>query len=165
MQYVPHKVRDPTMWTPNFSYWRVHTIPIFDVRVSKLEGTVEQTRLWLVIAGQTTIYGRTPLNQPSIGAHVFLPMFEAPFEAFWMLFRILVNIQSVANILKLNICFNVWVFFQFVFTIRALKQHPSCFLPVLKPQNAIPTMSASEDLLFNESKVCICDAFKLICRL
>ena len=92
--------------------------------------------------------GLTPLNMPSIGGRVFLPMLKARFEGFWTPFKFFSSIQSVGNFLNFNICFNVWVVFRLVFVVRAFKQHPLCFWPVFEPQNAILAMSPSEDLLF-----------------
>ena len=107
-----------------------------------------QMRLIAYPDHKTTLFKSTPLNMPSIGARVFLPMFKARFEGFWTPFKIFSSIQSVGNFLNFNICFNVWVVFRLVFAVRAFKQHPPCFWPVFEPQNAFPAMLPSEDLLF-----------------
>ena len=58
-----------------------------------------------VLAIPNVVEGRTPLNMPSIGARVFLPMFKARFEGFWTPFKIFSSIQSVGNFLFLTLTY------------------------------------------------------------
>ena len=97
--------------------------------------------------GQLALKGGTTLNQLPIGLHVKILNFNGRFEAYWATFGMLSWYQSIQNRWKFNICFNVWVVVGIVFAVRARKQHPPCFWPDFKPQNAIPTPSHHTGLL------------------
>ena len=91
--------------------------------------------------------GGTTLNKPPIGLHVKILNFNGRFEAFSARYGMFLFHQPIQNRWKFNICFNVWVVFRLVFTVRACKQRPLCFWPVFKPQNVIPTSSHYTGLL------------------
>ena len=91
--------------------------------------------------------GGTTLNKPPIGLHVKILNFNGRFEAFSARYGMFLFHQPIQNWWKFNICFNVWVVFRLVFTVRACKQRPLCFWPVFKPQNVIPTSSHYTGLL------------------
>ena len=97
--------------------------------------------------GQKALKGGTTLNKPPIGLHVKILNFNGPFEAFSARYGMFLFHQPIQNRWKFNICFNVWVVFRLVFTVRACKQRPLCFWPVFKPQNVIPTSSHYTGLL------------------
>ena len=94
-----------------------------------------------------TSYGGTTLNKPPIRLHVKILNFNGRFEAFSARYGMFLFHQPIQNRWKFNICFNVWVVFRLVFTVRACKQHPRCFWPIFKPQNVIPTSSHYTGLL------------------